>query len=139
MNKYLKYYYFDTLLVAIVLFLAYYFLLEQINIFWQFGSGTIYLTQSIFIIISIISLVLNTIFVLSRYNFKENNLLFPKYFLMFFILIIILGIIYNQFVFIKAIHFMYYLTFIMIGYAMLSIYTTLSFEKNKEITKKKNK
>ena len=139
MNKFLKYYYIDTLIIIICVVLNYCLDLDQMDFYGMYGSGTFFVIPSIFIIISLISIILNIIFLLLRYRFNETNTLFPKYFLMFFILVLILGIIYNQFAFLKGIHVMYYFTFVIIGYSMLSVYTTLSFQKIKPKQIKKNK
>ena len=141
MNKYLKYYYLDTLLIIITSLMIYCFDLDQMDFFGNIGSGVFFPITAILMAISLISLLLNIVFKISKYNFDEDNILFPKYYLIFFILIVILGVVYNQFIFIKCIHVMYYFGFLILGYAMLSVYTSLSFKKEKNIKKrtKKNK
>lgn len=147
MNKYLKYYYIDTFLTIALVLLNYFFDLDQVNYYEYYGSGVLYVIPTVLAVISFITIVLNIAFHSCKYEFDENNLLFPKYYLIFLILILLLGIIYEQFTFISGVHIMYYLSFIICGYAMLSTYTLFSFKnnnKNKEKSKtnkriKKNK
>ena len=136
MNKYLKLYYFDTFFVLLILFSIYICGYDQIDLFFLFSSGNYYPAIYIFSFISLLSLIFNIFaHINKKFTFIEENLLFPKYYLMFIIWIVILGLIINRLVIIEGLHFMYYLSFVIIGYATLSIYTSLSFKKDK----KKNK
>ena len=139
MNKYLKYYYVDSFLVLLFIILNYCFDLDQMTFYDMYGSGTFFLVPALFILISIISFIYNIACHISKHHeFNEKNLLFPKYYLIFYILLVILGLIYNELAFIPGLHVMYYFTFGIIGNAMLSIYTSLSYNRIK-ITKKARK
>ena len=135
MNKYLKYYYIDSFFVLLIILLIYFFGYDQVNLYYMFASGFVYPLVTVFVLISLISFVLNVLFHITKRKFMEDNLLFPKYYLLFLILVVILGFIYNQIALFKGLHIMYYLSFIVFGYTLLSVYTTLSFKKEN----KKNK
>ncbi len=134
MNKYLRFYYLDTILLIVLILIINFCDIDQISIYSDFSSGNAFPFISVLLIIGLISLIINVLFHLTHKKFIEENLLFPKYYLIFFIIIILLGLIYTKFAIIPGLHVMYYFNFIIIGYAFLSIYTNLSFEK-----KKKNK
>ena len=136
MNKYLKYYYIDTAIIIITVILMYCLHLDQMDYYGMFDSGVFFPVAAVLFAVSIIMFLLNIVLLLGKYKFEEKSILFPKYFLIFYVFIVILGILYNQFVFIKNMHVMYYFTFIILGYAMLSIYTAASFKKEKKIRKK---
>ena len=143
MTKYLRFYYIDTAIIVLFVIFNYLFDLDQISFYGMFGSGSFFIVPAIFLIISGISFIFNIVCQISKkFNFDETNLLFPKYYLLFAILLIILGVIYNQLTFLPGLHIMYYFTFAIIGYAMLSIYTSLSYkkvEKKAKNVRKKNK
>ena len=132
MNKYLKYYYIDSLLIIIAIVLTYCLDISAQDYWEMYGEGFVFLLLYIFIIASAVLLIFNLAFHFSKkYKFEETNLLFPKLYIIFFILLLILGIIYNQFALIKGLHIMYYLKFAIVGYTMLSLYTLISFKKKK--------
>ena len=136
MSKYLKLYYFDSVLTILLMILLYTSNFDQVNLLEYSGSAYVFRSVFVSVLISTICLLVTIILnIIPKFSFKEENLLFPKYYLVFFILIIIFGLVFNRFVLVKGIHYMYYFTFIIIGFAMLSIYTCLSFKNDK----KKNK
>jgi len=132
MNKYLRYYYIDTLLMIGLIILLYTLDFDGLIIYHNSDNITFYILPLIF---SVSGLIITIILHISKFKFIENNLLFPKYYLIYFVIIVILAIVYNEFALIKGLHFTYYASFLLVGHAMLSVYTVLSFKKDE----KKNK
>lgn len=151
MNKYFRYYFIDSFLIILYIVLEFFFSFTQVSLYSDFAGSNFLLVPSILIVISLIFFIYN---VIASFNkklvFTENNTLFPKYYLVFIILLVVLGLIYNALSYLKGVHTGYYFTFAMVGYTMLSIYTTLSFKKRvveiieekpikKQVKKKTNK
>lgn len=70
---------------------------------------------------------------------KNANVLFTIIHLLFFIVLFIIGCLYNSKLIIPYMHFSYYLKLILINYIFLNIYSIMSLEKNKKKTNKKDR
>lgn len=70
---------------------------------------------------------------------KNTNLLFPIIHLLFFIVLFIIGCLYNSKLIIPYMHFSYYFKLLLINYIFLNIYSIMSLEKNKKKTNKKDR
>ena len=74
-----------------------------------------------------------------KYELNTDNTLFPISYLCFMGLMVVIALLFNLKVVIINMHFMYYLSFIVFAYLLLSIYTLLSFNfKIEKKTSKKN-
>lgn len=68
---------------------------------------------------------------LIKNKLKDVNIFFPILFLVFSIIVSLLAFIMNNKLVYPYIHFNYYITFILINYILLNIYSLLSFTKRK--------
>lgn len=131
MNKYLKLYFLDSILMIGISILTYY-LIQKV----AFDIQESYFASRVLAILAIISFIMNIICLILKKEFNEKSTLFVKFFLLFMFIVLILGIIMNNFMYVKCLHIGYYYGFLIFNYLLLSVYTNLSFIKEKKVRKK---
>lgn len=112
--------------VAFAVTILIYFLSSQpITIF---GSGMLIPLN---FILGVICLILVLIFTIKAKKKKLNNvnILFPISYLLFLIIVSIIAVLLNSKLVIPYIHYNYYISFILINYLLLNIYSVLSISK----------
>lgn len=112
--------------VAFALTILIYFLSSQpITIF---GSGMLIPLN---FILGVICLIFVLIFTIKAKKKKLNNvnILFPISYLLFLIIVSIIAVVLNNKLIIPYIHYHYYISFILINYLLLNIYSALSISK----------
>ena len=114
-------YYVSLILTILIYFLS----LQPITIF---GSGML---LPLNFILGVICLIFVLIFTIKGLKGKINNVnvLFPIIYLLFLIIVSIIAVVLNSKLIIPYIHYNYYISFILINYLLLNIYSLLSISK----------
>lgn len=82
-------------------------------------------------IIIFVNAMLVTVFtiLLIKRNLEKVNVLFPIFYIVFAIIVLIICALFNNRLIIPYIHYSYYIQFILVNYTLLNIYSILSFKK----------
>ena len=106
----------------------------------NFGTQNFY-NYRLLILFNAILFVLFTIGIIRQKNYKNNNIIIPTCYLVFYIIIIIICMLYDKVVIIPYLHYAYYEIYLLFAYLLLNIYSLLGFDikikkRNKKLSKK---
>lgn len=82
--------------------------------------------------VNIFLVICFTASLLFRKKIQNVNFLFPIFFLIYAIILIVIAVLFSEKVIFKNVQYQYYLTYIYGGYLFLNVYTLLSIEWKKE-------
>lgn len=124
MNKPLAYkiLYYICFILTTFIWISVSSLVNEIGVILGTGRNTI---------LGLINLILIIIFSIKLFKHKLDkiNILFPIIYLLFLIIVVVVAILMNDKLIIPYIHYSYYISYILINYLLLNIYSVLSFKK----------
>ena len=89
------------------------------------------------IIVNAILFVMFTIGIITKKEYKNNNIVIPTSYIVFYLIILIICLLYDKIVIVPFLHYAYYELFLLFAYLMFNIYSLLGFEyKKKKLSKK---
>ena len=140
MNKYFRIYLVDSILLYLPAIILHLINFDEYEFIYIFDLNRVAIVSEILFVIVTLIFITNIVLSIMKKPFEFDNTLFPRTFLLFYLLVFILAFVLNHFLYFKYVHLVYYYGIVLFNYLLLSVHTLLCYDfkkKDKKLRRKK--